>query len=155
MREHFNMQNANQTKLSGKITAIINACPPIPSCKPIVVARVIKIAQSHESTFHLIVSWWFQVKVTFAPNLSSLTHWLDERKSKTSAEIFFTTKRQVPKWNMALKPPKQLVKTKGSPYRKRGWRMNWNFWLFFLKKYKVEFIWNGVKFITTSLEWCN
>ena len=43
------MQNANQTKPSGKITAITNACPPIPPCKPIIVARVIKIAQCYES----------------------------------------------------------------------------------------------------------
>ena len=57
---------------------------------------------------------------------------------------------------MALKPLKQLVKTKGSPYRERGWGWTEVFNFFFpLKKYKVEFIWNGVKFITTSLEWCN
>ena len=85
-----------------------NAGPPIPSYKPIVVARVITIAQFHEnippdgldpSILLLypipcmlkflrmkVVNRWCQAKVTFVQNISSLTHLLEERKTNTSVK---------------------------------------------------------------------
>ena len=41
-----------------------------------------------------IVNQWFQAKVTFVQNISSLTHLLEERKT-TSVKKILTTNRQL------------------------------------------------------------
>ena len=55
-----------------------------------------------------------------------------------------------------IKTPKTISKNQRFTIQRERVKDKLKFLIFFpLKRYKVEFIWNGVKFITTSLEWCN
>ena len=68
---------------------------------------------------------------------------------------FFLLQRASAKMEHGIKTPKTISKNQRFTIQRERVKDELKFLIFFLKKYKVEFIRNGVKFITTSLEWCN